>query len=56
MGEKYQGEKVAGGKTKVGTPPNASRKPRVPGSGRGRPAKGYDPETKTWNQGVTHEA
>jgi hypothetical protein len=38
--------------TKKGTPPNASWKPRVPGSGKNRPAKGYDPVTKTWYQGV----
>jgi len=37
-------------KTRPGTKPNASKKPAVPGSGRNRPAKGYDPETKTWNQ------
>ena len=37
-------------KTRPGTPPNASKKPAVIGSGRNRPAKGYDPVTKTWHQ------
>ena len=35
--------------TKKGTKPNPSKFPRVPGSGRNRPAKGYDPVTKTWH-------
>jgi hypothetical protein len=37
--------------TKKGTKQNPPRKAKVPGSGRGRPAKGYDPVTKTWHQG-----
>ena len=37
-------------KTRPGTRPNASKKPAVPGSGRNRPAKGFDPQTKTWSQ------
>lgn len=44
-------EPEKGKKTRKGTKPNTPAKPRVPGSGRNRPAKGYDPETKTWNQG-----
>lgn len=35
-------------KTKPGTPPNAARQPRKPGSGRGKPAAGYNPGTKSW--------
>jgi len=42
---------VKGGFTRPGTKPQSPRKPRVPGSGRNRPAKGYDPVTKTWHQG-----
>ena len=34
-------------RTKPGTPPSESRKPRKP-STRNKPAKGYDPVTKTW--------
>ena len=41
---------VKGGFTRPGTAPNEPRKARKPGSGRNRPAKGYDPVTKTWNQ------
>ncbi len=37
-------------KTRPGTSPNTSKKPAVIGSGRNRPAKGYDPVTKTWHQ------
>lgn len=37
-------------KTRKGTRPNDSKKPPVPGSGRGRPALGYNQETKTWDQ------
>lgn len=37
-------------KTRPGTPPNASKKPAVIGSGRNRPAKNFDPITKTWHQ------
>lgn len=37
-------------KTRKGTRPNDSKKPAVPGSGRNRPAKGYNPVSKTWNQ------
>ncbi len=36
--------------TRKGTRPNDSKKRRVPGSGKNRPAKGYNPITKTWNQ------
>jgi len=35
--------------TRKGVKPN-ERKPRVPGSGRNRPAKGYNPETKEWER------
>ena len=37
-------------KTRKGTRPNDSALPAVIGSGRNRPAKGYDPVTKTWHQ------
>lgn len=37
--------------TKRGVVPSTPAKPKVPGSGRNRPAKGYDQVTKTWNQG-----
>ena len=36
--------------TKAGVKPNSPSKPKVPGSGRNRPTKGYDPVTKTWNR------
>jgi hypothetical protein len=39
-----------GGFTRSGTRQNEPRKPRKPGIGRNRPAKGYDPVTKTWHQ------
>lgn len=35
--------------TKRGVIPNAKKNP-TPGSGRNKPAKGYNPKTKTWNQ------
>jgi hypothetical protein len=35
--------------TRKGTRPNDSKKRPVIGSGRNRPADGYDPITKTWN-------
>ena len=35
--------------TKRGVIPNAKKNPK-PGSGRNRPAKGYNSEMKTWNQ------
>jgi hypothetical protein len=41
---------IKGGSTKKGTLPNPSKKTAVPGTGRNRPAKGYDPVTKTWHQ------
>ena len=34
--------------TRKGTRPNSSAKPKVPGSGRNRPAKGYNQELKIW--------
>lgn len=37
-------------RTRPGTRQNDRKKPAVPGSGRGRPAKGYDPATGTWHQ------
>lgn len=37
-------------KTRKGTLPNNTAKSPVIGSGRNKPAKGYDPVTKTWNQ------
>jgi len=36
--------------TKPGTRPNASKKHGVPGTGRNRPAKGYNPITKDWER------
>jgi len=38
-------------RTRKGVKPNPPKKPAVPGTGRNRPAKGYDPVTKTWKQG-----
>lgn len=37
-------------RTRRGIRPNDSKKPATPGTGRNRPAKGFDPITKTWNQ------
>lgn len=37
-------------KTRKGIRPNDSKKSPVIGSGRNRPAKGYNPATKEWNQ------
>jgi hypothetical protein len=39
----------AGGITRKGTKPNESSQPRKIGSGRNIPAKGFNPETKTWD-------
>jgi hypothetical protein len=38
-----------GNGTKRGVKPNAKKSPK-PGSGHNHPAKGFDPETKTWDQ------
>lgn len=35
-------------KTAPGTRPNDTAKARQPGSGRNKPAAGFDPQTKTW--------
>lgn len=42
---------ISGGKskTKKGTPPNASALPKKP-STRNRPAKGFNPDTKSWSR------
>lgn len=37
-------------RTRKGIKPNDSKKEPVIGSGRNRPAKGFNQETKTWNQ------
>lgn len=34
--------------TKKGTKPNPTKKKGKLGDGKGRPAKGYDPSTKSW--------
>ena len=49
MKQKYAAPTKAS-RTTAGTRPNDSAKPAVPGSGKNRPAKGFDPITKTWNQ------
>jgi hypothetical protein len=41
-------------KTKKGVKPT-ERKPRVPGTGRNIPAKGYNSETKQWERGRGNE-
>lgn len=47
--EKVVFQNEGGSKTRKGTRPNDSKKRPVPGSGRNRPAKGYDQVTGTWN-------
>jgi hypothetical protein len=36
-------------KTRPGVRPN-QKKRQIPGTGRGKPAKGYNPETKEWDR------
>lgn len=36
-------------RTRKGTRPNDSKKQPVPGSGRNRPAKNYNQDTKSWS-------
>jgi hypothetical protein len=43
------------GQTRKGTKPNNPKKPAVPGTGRNKPAKGYNPVTKEWHQVKIHE-